>query len=417
MYAGVNLDSTINMTRQHAWLNAADAARFLDISRATLYAYVSRGYIRSQATPGVHRVRTYAREDLERLRQQAEQRRAPEKAAARALDWGLPVLESAITLVDGRRLYYRGHDVALLARERSLRQVAALIWTGALGDPPAAAAPVASSRRPRDGAFISRAQAMLAAAAAADAGSFDLRAASVARTGWRIVQLVADAAAPTQRRLARVEEQLARAWHAAPPDADILRAALILCADHELNVSSFTARCVASAGAHPYAVVTAGLAALEGPRHGGATARVEAMLSALRRARSLPSAVAARLRRGDTVDGFGHPLYPAGDPRAMALLGFLRERYPADREYRFVAACAEAIGSATDDRPNLDFALAATTRVLRLPEGSPLALFAIGRSIGWIGHAIEQYAIGQLIRPRAKYVGVVPSDPGMPRGD
>ena len=53
-------------------------------------------------------------------------------------------------------------------------------------------------------------------------------------------------------------------------------------------------------------------------------------------------------------------------------------------------------------------ALAAVARVLRLPAGSPLTIFAIGRTIGWIGHALEQYATGQLIRPRAKYVGVVP---------
>ena len=63
----------------------------------------------------------------------------------------------------------------------------------------------------------------------------------------------------------------------------------------------------------------------------------------------------------------------------------------------------------TRERPNLDFALAALARVLRLPAGSPLTLFAIGRTIGWIGHAIEQYATGHLIRPRASYVGVAPT--------
>ena len=65
--------------------------------------------------------------------------------------------------------------------------------------------------------------------------------------------------------------------------------------------------------------------------------------------------------------------------------------------------------AATGERPNLDFALAATARVLKLPTGAPLTLFAIGRTIGWVGQAIEQYATGQLIRPRAKYVGVVPA--------
>jgi citrate synthase len=73
-----------------------------------------------------------------------------------------------------------------------------------------------------------------------------------------------------------------------------------------------------------------------------------------------------------------------------------------------VKAFAEAATSTTGEFPNVDFGLAAVARVLRLPPGSPLILFAIGRSVGWIGHAIEQYATGQLIRPRAKYVGVPP---------
>ena len=73
---------------------------------------------------------------------------------------------------------------------------------------------------------------------------------------------------------------------------------------------------------------------------------------------------------------------------------------------------ADAATAATGEKPNVDFALAALARVLRLPPGSALTLFAIGRTIGWIGQAIEQYATGQLIRPRAKYVGATPSERG-----
>jgi citrate synthase len=192
--------------------------------------------------------------------------------------------------------------------------------------------------------------------------------------------------------------------------ADLLRSALILCADHELNVSSFTARCVASAGSQPYAVVGAGLAALEGIRHGGTSARVEAMLDSMRGARSPQSAVSERLRRGESIDGFGHPLYRGGDPRAIALFDMLREGHAKSRELAFVLNVADAAASLTRERPNLDFGLASVARVLRLPAGSPLTIFAIGRTIGWIGHAIEQYATGQLIRPSAKYVGVAPAE-------
>jgi citrate synthase len=393
-----------------AWMHAAAAAGALGVSRATLYAYVSRGLVRSQATAGSSRARGYAREDIERLRRRTEERRNPDKAAARALHWGVPVLESSITLIDGHRLYYRGHDAVALAQTRSIEEVASLIWTGRF-DPPFSAKPLPSAtvRHRRDGLpFVARAQSALARASAQDAAAFDPRSGKAALAGWRILQLLTAAAIGEDAGHATIDRALAQAWDVKGTGVDLVRAALILCADHELNVSSFTARCVASAGSNPYAVVIAGLSALEGTRHGGVTARVESMLASLRRTRDLRGAVAARLRRGETIDGFGHPLYPDGDPRALMLIAQLRRHYARSAELTFVLDFADAAGAAVGDRPNLDFALAAVARVLRLPAASPLTLFAIGRTIGWIGHAIEQYATGQLIRPRAKYVGVVP---------
>ncbi len=399
------------MSADTPWMDADAAARLLGVSRTTLYAYVSRGYVRSQATAGPSRERLYSRDDVERLRRRTEARRNPDKEAARSLQWGLPVLESSISFIDGQRLYYRGHDAVALSRSRSIADVAALIWSGRFEDsfssaPPRAAVP----RVPADAAlpFVARAQAILAFAAARDHAAYDLRASSVPHTGWRILHLLTRAArsspvAPT------IDQTLARAWGVKGHGIDLLRSALILCADHELNVSSFTARCVASAGSQPYAVVIAGLAALEGIRHGGVSARVEAMLDSMHRARSPQAAVRERLRRGESIDGVGHPLYRGGDPRATALFDMLREGYAKSRELAFVLAVAEASAALTRERPNLDFALAAVARVLRLPPGSPLTIFAIGRTIGWIGHAIEQYATAQLIRPRAKYVGVLPN--------
>jgi len=415
----VNIDWQIKMDRDRPWMRAADAAARLGVTRATLYAYVSRGLVRSQPAAGAPRARGYARDDIERLRRRTEERRDPDKAAARALQWGLPILESAITLIDGSRLYYRGRDAAALARSHSIAQVAALIWQ-AEAEPPldakhtphvgAALRGRAPSRRRSGTRFASRAQSTLAAAADA-APPFDGRAASAARCGWRIVHLLTEAATGAPVGSRSIDEALAHAWGVRGRGVDVLRAAIILCADHELNVSSFTARCVASAGSDPYTVVIAGLAALQGPRHGGAAARVEAMLASMRRARPLGGAVAARLRRGEHLEGFGHPLYPSGDPRAALILGLLRECCAASRELAFVLEFARMASAAVSDRPNLDFALAAAARVLRLPAGAPLMLFAIGRSIGWIGHAIEQYATGQLIRPRAKYVGPPPAVP------
>jgi len=409
----VNIDSVINMTAA-PWMTADEAAARLGVSRATLYAYVSRGHVRSQAMPGPSRARGYAREDVERLRHRTEGRRDPEKAAAGALRWGVPVLESAITLIDGRRLYYRGHEAVGLARTNTVEEVAALIWTGTFepvrAHPPRIHAPRITDHGPRipGRAFVRRAQESLLRAASEDPGAFDVRPERVALVGSRILDTVVAAATGVPPDGRAIDVALGRAWALDSRAVDVIRAALIVCADHELNVSSFTARCIASAGSSPYAVVIGGLAALEGTRHGGASVRVETMVDSMRRARDLHSAIAARLQRGDAVDGFGHPLYSDGDPRAVALFDLLRASYARSAELAFILRVVQAASDAGSGQPNLDFALASVSRVLRLPSGAPLMLFAIGRTIGWIGHAIEQYAANQLIRPRAKYIGVQP---------
>jgi citrate synthase len=391
------------------WLTAAQAAAVLGVTRATLYAYVSRGHVRSQAASGRSRTRRYSRDDIERLRRRAEERRDPDKAAERALHWGLPVLESSITLVDGERVYYRGHNAVALADTRPLAEVASLLWTGAF-DAPGTHAPAAIRNRKDDKSlpFVARAQRALIEAAARDASAFDTRPSTVCANGWRMLSLLTVVATGDVESASTVDEALARAWGVAT-QADLLRRVLILCADHELNVSTMTVRAVASAGSTPYGAVTAGLAALEGPRHGGAAARVEAMLAAIRPARDLEAAIGARIRRGEALDGFGHPLYPKGDPRAAAIMRWLSEARPRSAEVRFVGRVARAASSTIREQPNLDFALAAVARALRLPAGAPLVLFAIGRTLGWIAHALEQYATGQLIRRRARYVGAAPA--------
>ena len=391
--------------KKAAWLDADEAVETLGVSHATLYAYVSRGRIRSEAAPGGARRRRYSRDDIERLLARSRERRNPEKAAEQALHWGLPILESAITLIAEERIYYRGQDAGVLARERSVADVAALLWTGAadgssLGPPPRAQAP---PRVRESMPFIPAAQSALALASADDPLAYDLRPRTVVQTAWRIVWLLTRLAAGSGRGAETVDATLASGW-GAPRATDLIRAALIACADHELNVSTFTARCVASAGASPYNVAIAGLAALEGTKHGGATARVDASWDTLRQTGDLRAALAERLRRGEVIEGFGHPLYRGGDPRASLLLAMLPKGKTATFARELAAAAKAVIGEA----PTVDFALVALTRALGLPNGSALTLFAIGRTIGWIGHAIEQYEANAIIRPRAKYVGATP---------
>ncbi len=410
-YDAVNIDRSINMkTRDGDWMTAAEAAKALGVSRATLYAYVSRGFIRSEARPGSTRERRYSREDVQRLHRRNEGRRDPARAAEQALQWGLAIMESGITLIAGGKLYYRGHDAAELAATRSLEQVASLIWTGSFdGDFSDTPLHVISGGATAGLPFTSRAQSVLAIVSARDPLAWDLRPRAVAQSGWRIMNLMTSVAAESPQLSDTIEETLARAWKAKGAHAaELLRAALILCADHELNGSSFAARCVASAGANPYSVVIGGLAAIEGTKHGGAAIRVENLLAELRRSRDVRRALAERLRRGERIEGFGHRLYPDGDPRAAALMAMLRDRLPKSGELAYTGSVAAAAESLTGEEATIDFALASLARVLNLPAGSPLMLRAIGRTVGWIGHAIEQYGLDGVIRPRARYVGERP---------
>src|SRR5262245_8636535 len=188
---------------------------------------------------------------------------------------------------------------------------------------------------------------------------------------------------------------------------DVIRIALVLCADHELNVSAFTARCAASAGAAPYDVVSAAMATLKGYKHGGAGERVMALLAESDTPKEARALIAERMRGGQRLPGFGHPLYPSGDPRATLLLR-LAEASGNEKEWRRAKALSKAAVELLDDLPNLDFGLAALTRAYGLPAQAPVLLFALGRTVGWIAHAIEEYDAGQLIRPRARYTGPSP---------
>ncbi|HKD66067.1 MAG TPA: citrate synthase family protein [Candidatus Binataceae bacterium] len=406
-------------SREH--LTAAEAARALGVSAATLYAYVSRGLIRSEPSADARRTRLYRREDIELLNSRKQARRNPIQAAERNLSWGLPVLESALTLISEGRLYYRGHEATGLAAARTVEEVASLIWEGEFRTDYRGLFEMAATRLKDSPVLrvklpnlspLERFRAILALAEGENIAAYNLDPAALLETGARIVVLLTQAAAPRTRWREGMARTLQSAW--APGDRraeQLIRAALIMLVDHELAVSSFTARCVASAGSPLYAVVEAGLCALRGIKHGGATERAEQFLREAASARSLRKLIGDRLRRGDHIPGFGHMLYPDGDPRARFLLEMLSRDYansPAASLARAIMKEARRVSERM--RPNIDFAGAVLALTLALPAGSAVAIFALGRTIGWIGHAIEQYQIDRLIRPRARYVG--PPPPG-----
>ncbi len=401
-------------------LSARDTALRLGIKRDTLYAYVSRGLLHSVGMPG-SRERGYRAADVERFRASRGSGRGQLNETL------VPVIDSAICLIENGRFYYRGIDAVRLAESATLEEVASLLWGEESRPPPVPTRPPLARRdslprmRGRVGVgareapgLIERCQIRLAMLAAENPAALDLNRAGVVRTGSMILyELVASigtgagaGAGDATNATGPVHERLAALWHLDQAGADLIRRCLVLLADHELNASTFVARCVASTGATPYAVVSAALGALSGRRHGGASARAEALFHEIGPDNDPTAVMAAWLTRGDTLPGMDQPLYPAGDPRALAIVNAVAAVMP--QAGARIAATALAAMELTGRYPNVDFALGAVVTALGLPPGAALSLFVVGRTVGWIAHAIEQYESRVLIRPRARYTGKRP---------
>ena len=380
-----------------AWLSAAEALTRLQVQPQTLYAYVSRGRIQTKPDPAYPRRSLYLAQDVLRLADRPRGGRRPEAVAAEAMAWGEPVLPSAVSTVREGRLYYRGRDAGALADTAALEDVAALLWDAPEGErlfpadrpkplwlpalAPAARAFAALARRAgTDATTLGRSPAVLRAEAAGLLGS-----------------MTDVLAGPPDAAERPVHRRLALAWGADERGGELIRRALVLLADHELNASTFAARVAASTGASLAASMLAGLAALSGPLHGGAAEQLRALAD---RAEIMGGEAAARawLAQGWPLPGFGQPLYPEGDVRAENLLAAFEPSGPL----RDLAAAGEAL---TGEKPNIDFALTALAEAAGLPPDAPFVLFAAARSAGWLAHALEQASTGRLIRPRARYVG------------
>jgi citrate synthase len=392
-------------------VSAAEAALLLGVKAQTLYAYASRGRLRRV---GTGKRRRYLVEDLERLQARKRARSGHGPVAAAALSFGEPVLDTRITCIDEQGPRYRGHAaLELAALGQSFEAVAELLWSGELPQCPPAWPPLPGSAR-RGAAPGSIEGLLLELPALARAASErQLRAREIELgLGRRFVRSLAELLTPPGRRPragARIAELLApHSKLARTASADALDVALVLLADHELNASSFAARIAASTDASLPACLSAALATLSGPRHGGACDRVEALLDEATTLTRPSDVIDKRARRGDVVPGFGHPLYPQGDPRARLLLeradALAKSNRAARRRLEPARALARAM--ARQGLPaTVDFGLVALTRTLGCAPGFAALLFALGRSAGWVAHVLEQRESEAVLRPRARYVG------------
>jgi citrate synthase len=417
------------------WVETQQAARRLGVKPATLYAYVSRGLL-------VRRRGSDGRSLFDPAELDLLARRGGTRRPRGAPDF---VVESSITeLRDGRPLY-RGRDTLELARSWSLERTGEWLWgiqqgAGTSGLPAVAStagaeavageaavadwAAAADWAAPADSVAVGRAvqaalpngilplerlQVIVTTLAATDPVRRNLAPQAVAAVGRHLVAGMVDClpgpavTGPVATRLwAKLSPIPASS---APALVDVLRAALVLLADHELASSTLAARVAASVRADPYAVVTAGLGVLGGTLHGGASLGAETMLADARSGPDASRAVTDRLRRGERIPGFGHAVYRSGDRRATFLLDAIRTAAPNNARVtsaETVLATAERHGLPA---PSIDFALATLAAAGDMTRGAGEVVFAVARVIGWLAHALEEYAHPTLPRPRAVYVG------------
>ncbi|MFE6162270.1 citrate synthase family protein [Streptomyces sp. NPDC056486] len=406
-------------TRESRRLSTREAAELLGVKPETVYAYVSRGQLSSRRGPGA-RGSTFDAKEVESLAR--KNRREP---AAASVSSELAV-RTRITLIGKDRYYYRGVDAMDLALTHSYEEVAEWLWTGVMRPGIRFTAPaetVGAARRaidalPEHSGPTDRLRVAAISAAAADPLRFDLSEEAVIGTARALIPTLVTALPPvsrTHRDDGPLAHQLwARLTGRQPHDTSLhaLDTALALLVDHDLAASTLAVRVAASARAHPYAAVSAGLGVLEGPLHGAASGLAHRMLLDVLDRGSAAPVVADELRAGRRVPGLGHRLYPGEDPRAEALFALLEvipQTGPALAAARDVVATT---ARHTDLHANVDLALAVLTASSGMPAEAGETIFAVARTAGWIAHALEEYEERPLrMRPSGQYVGLRPPQP------
>ncbi|MCX5375401.1 citrate synthase [Streptomyces sp. NBC_00091] len=397
-------------------LTTQEAAQLLGVKPATVYAYVSRGQLGSRRDP-VGRGSTFDAREVEALA-----RRSRREAAVPA---GELSVRTSLTLIEADRYFFRGVDAVELASRHPYEEVAEWLWTGTLpqgarftASPEAlAAARRAVAALPEHSGPLDRLRVAVAAAAVVDPLRFDLSEEAVLGSARCLIPTLVGAlpeVAPApggDGRLARGLWPRLTGQEPDPAAVDALDLALALLVDHDLAASTLAVRVAASARAHPYAVVSAGLGALEGPLHGAAGRLAHRMLAEVLERGGAAPVVAEHLRAGRRVPGLGHRLYRGEDPRARALFGRLEglpQAAPALGAAREVAAVMARHGL----HANVDLALAVLTVSCGMTAEAGETVFAVARTAGWIAHALEEYQERPLrMRPSGHYTGPRPPRP------
>lgn len=393
-------------------LGADEAAAFLGVSKATLYSYVSRGMLTSRRLTSGSLKRVYHRAELSALKHRAGFRKNPEQAATEVIEFGIPILTTAISQITESEHSYRGISSRDLAREARFEQVAEFLWTGVREEgrlPPANQAwglqidVALADSSPTDHSPIERMQALLPELQHRSLHGFGTRPAALVPSAIEVMRYLVYLSCGRQVA-GSVAASLAVSWGADPQRLDTL---LTVVADHELNIATFTARCAASAGASLHQAVLAGLASLQGYRHlYGQVSEAKLFFQEVLDSGSPEDVIRSYLRRRGTIPGVHNPyrrLYVGHDPRVVTLV----ENLAGTERFEVLTETLRLIEVATQEPPRIDFLLAVSEPLLGLPHDAIHSVIGIGRSAGIIAHVLEQYGSDHVIRPRARYVGVV----------
>lgn len=406
-------------------LTTRETAERLGVKPETVYAYVSRGQLSSNRAPG-GRGSTFDAAEVDALARRTGRREPTAPAGGLSFPTG-------ITLIESDRYYFRGVDASELARRHAYEEVAEWLWTGELRPGIRFTAPaeaLAAARRavgalPSHCGSTDRLRVAVVAAAAADPLRFDLSREAVLGGARSLIPTLAAALpvvagdgseeAPEEAAPPCLARQLWPKLTGRPADEAslaVLDTALGLLIDHDLAASTLAARVAASARAHPYAVVSAGLGVLEGPLHGAASGLAHRMLAEVLERGGAAPVVADHLRSGRRVPGLGHRLYSGEDPRARVLFELLAE---VPRAAPALAAARDVVTTTARHTPlhaNVDLALAVLSVSSGMAVEAGETVFAISRTAGWIAHALEEYGERPLrMRPSGQYTGPQPPQP------
>lgn len=382
-------------------ISVAEAAEQLGVKPSTVYAYVSRGLLRSKRLAGDRRS-WLSRAEVDAMAVRSGARAEP-------LEPTTPGETTRVASIVEDRLYYREHEAAELAATHSFEAVAELLWESgiepdvpwALNEQAKATVEAVRAAVPESSLPLDRLKVTTAMLGAADSFRYDLSAPSVRSVGRSLVPALVESL-PELSSQPLSGAVAARLWSrlsarpARERDIALLSAALVMLGDHAVAPSTRAVRAAASMAADPYSVVLAGMSVASGLLlDGGSSLAVQAWLGDIDSPASVRRVIGERLLRGDRISGFGQPRYERTDGRATLLLDMLAEDPPDDDRLQIVQAVTRLVEERRQLPPNVEFALGALCFVHDMPYGSGEAVFVVARSVGWLAHAIEIYESGR----------------------